>query len=134
MLALVVGSLVAVRALWHRSDVPAFQAYVQTYIGGNLPDGPDDAAWARAHPDQVLAEANRSCDWLARQPLAPMRIDPTGYYARDGLQDRYLAATADDRLAEVSLGGRSLIVAGAWTYLCAQTVVGRVAPRHAHVD
>ncbi len=85
-------------------------------------------------PDRSRPRRTAPATWLGRQPFAPQPVDPTGFYARDSLEGRYLAATRDHPQVSVSDQGRSMIVAGAWTFLCPDDVFGRVAPRHLHAD
>jgi hypothetical protein len=105
----------AVERLRHPRDVDAYQDYVVTYM--LHPGTPEDENWAVEHPDQVLAEGDRACEWLSRRPSAP-DLDPTGASSVHHLGNVYL----DDRRREGELAltreGHRTLVVGAWAFLC----------------
>jgi len=133
----VVGGSALAKAGSHPRDVPAFEVYVVTYVGGwaNSDDlgGPErDTAWVKTHPREVLAAGDRSCNWLAQQPSAPT-VDPSGRFAFETVLGRYFASSSGTRLG-LSPSGESTVVAGAWAYLCRDDRDARTAPRSLEED
>jgi hypothetical protein len=119
------GALVApsiAGRITHPRDTSAFQSYVTTFVGGWRssadPEGPErDDAWAADHPDEVLAEGDRACDWLAQRPTAP-EVDPSGKSDVSALANGYLRVANGERPLPLSREGRRTVIIGAWAYLC----------------
>jgi hypothetical protein len=97
--------------------------------GGTAQQIATDRTWITRHHDQVLAEGNRACAWIAGEPDAPL-TDPGRHYSVEALGDRYIGATAASPIARVSTPNRRTIAIEAWGHLChsdrdPKIVVGR---------
>jgi hypothetical protein len=121
LVVVVAASAYAVRGLTHDPHEEAFQKYIGTSIDGwsdsRIPHAQDrDREWAEAHPDAILAEGRRSCDWLAGRPDAPATGDPQQWGVTK-LEGTYLHGHAPTglKLHEIS---RRFVTTGAWLYLC----------------
>ena len=121
-------------------DVQGFAAYVThtadffattRATSTILPD--PDQRWAAEHPEAMLAEGDRACEWLNEQPNAP-DVDPDLSYETHALTLRYLSgADLDERVDQTHLGQIGL-VAGAWEYLCRNTRTVKTTPYDADGD
>jgi dienelactone hydrolase len=138
VLVLIVGVGTAVASVLSRDRHPgAYQRHVQKYVDGWSssadPTGPKrDKRWVLAHPEEVLAEGDRACAWLARRPDAP-DIDPTGN-SMFGVLSRRFARAEHRRNTSVSFYGHSTMTAGAWSYLCDSVRKEKTAPRSHQED
>jgi hypothetical protein len=114
VVGVLMGPSLAAR-LQHPHDVDAFQTYVVTYILN--PGAPADKTWAIEHPDDVLAEGNRACEWLSQRPSAP-DVDPSGASSVYNLTNAYLKQARGKSEVPLTREGHRSLVAGAWGYLC----------------
>ena len=124
-------------ALHHPRDEAAFQAHVVKYIGtywdSSVPEADArDEAWARAHPEEVLAAGDAACAWLADQPVAPA-VDPTGESDLFTVLDWYLD-TLQPFSGPVSEIGTMTVVGSAWESLCWTDYERRTSPRSTNDD
>lgn len=122
----------------HSRDEGAFQTNLAASIGAwsdtRNPEGPArDTAWATANPGLALAEGDRACAWLAGQPDAPGRPDPSGRQSQETLQNRWISARGNV-IGPLSWQGQSHLVAGAWTHLCWWDLHQKTAPLSAVED
>jgi hypothetical protein len=123
---LVVGSSVADRVRYPR-DEDGFQDYVVTYM--LHPGTQEDKDWSIDHPDEILAEGDRSCAWLSRRDSSP-DIDPSGATSVYSLVNAYLK-DADIPLTRY---GHANVVYGAWEFLCQAERNDKSAPRSEDED
>jgi hypothetical protein len=114
VVGVLMGPSLAAR-LQHPRDVDAFQTYVVTY----MPDSgsPADENWATEHPDDVLAEGDRACEWLSQRPSAP-DVDPSGASSVPTLTNAYLKQARGEPEVPLTREGHRTLVVGAWGYLC----------------
>jgi hypothetical protein len=114
VVGVLMGPSLAAR-LQHPRDVDAFQTYVVTY----MPDSgsPADENWATEHPDDVLAEGDRACEWLSQRPSAP-DVDPSGASSVYNLTNAYLKQVREQPEVPLTREGHRSLVAGAWGHLC----------------
>jgi len=78
----------------------------------------NDFSWAARHPEVMLAEGDRACDWLAEEPDPPRFGADESRYDSHAMTTRYLkTADMDERIRHTNLGQR-YVVAGAWSFLC----------------
>jgi hypothetical protein len=128
--AALVGPALARRVAHHR-DQAAFSDYVATYVGGWSssadPGGPQrDLTWVRQHPDELVAEGDRACHWLAQRPAAPP-VDPSRAFSVDALAEQYVSRPPASA-PPLSAAGYRTLVEGAWQYLCWSDRRARTAP------
>lgn len=117
-LVLVVGVLLGpslAQRLLHPRDVDAFQTNVVTYM--LYPGTQADKTWAAEHPDDVLAEGDRACEWLSQRSPAP-DVDPSGASDVQTLATAYLKQAREKPEVPLTREGHREIVLGAWVYLC----------------
>ena len=114
--AVAFGPAMALRVIHHR-DQGAFDRHVSANVGYRQAGDEPDRAWAKGHPELILAEGSRACQWLSERPKAP-DVDPTGRLLRDRLVARYLRDTTAEPIALISQVDRWIVVSAAWRYLC----------------
>lgn len=130
--AVVAAVALAATAAWAGAPGDSVrEARLLDYLDKYMLDGTSDVArqdraFVAEHQDLVVAEANRSCEWLRERPTAP-RLDPSGGFSFDTLSRRYVGLPA---VPEMTLHseGRSYVVAGAWEFLCPGVRASRTAP------
>lgn len=138
VVVVIVGVGTSVASVLSRDRHPeGYQRYVQKYVGGWYssadPTGPRrDKRWVLAHPKAVLAEGDRACAWLARQPDAP-EIDPTGKSTSGVLARRFFMAE-HRRNPSVSVYGHFTMTSAAWSYLCDSVRKEKTAPQSRQED
>ena len=125
-----VGPSLADRVIYPR-DEDGFHKYVVTYM--LHPGTPQDKDWAIEHPDEVLAEGDRACAWLARRESAP-DIDPSGATSVYTLVNAYLKHARKDSYIPLTRHGHANVVYGAWAYLCEAERRDKSAPQSEYED
>ena len=120
---------VVARQLVHRPSAGDYWTYVNTYVGGsrNRERLQGDQAWVAGHRAEVMAQGRRACDWLKSQPDAP-DIDASGRSEQSSLESRFLSETPTP--GPLASRSRSILIAGAWTYMCWWDLHDKTAPRH----
>ena len=87
--------------------------------GERVPDPQEkNYRWAEAHPDVMLAEGDRACDWLADEPDPPLLGADESRYGSYAMTTLYLRTAAMEQRIRITDQGPRYVVAGAWTYLC----------------
>jgi hypothetical protein len=121
VVAVLGGSAVA-RQAGFIADEDAFRSYVLKYVDGwsssRYPGAQDrDRVWVEDHMAAVVAEGQRSCDWLRARSDAPDR-DPLRRYDGHTIESRYLRQSESDTLVRLHEMSRRTVVDAAWYYLC----------------
>lgn len=117
-------------------DAKAYYRYVMTYAVDGWrtstdPHGPArDRAWAATHRAAVMAEGDRACEWLARQPSAG-RVDPSGQSDVSIMATRYVRQASPLQFEDHR---RAYMTSGAWAYLCRSVRDEKTAPRSLRDD
>ena len=114
-------------SITHPREISAFQDYVRTFSAN--PGAPQrDKVWATDHPEQILAEGDRACDWLSHRPYAP-KVDPSGDSDVATMANRYLALRQGEGVPlPLSREAHRVVVIGAWAYLCWSDRRDKTAP------
>ena len=131
-LVLLVGVLTATSAggwFGPSRDEDGFRVYVTGAYGrtsGSEVSSLDaDYAWAIKHPEEVLAEGDRACDWLENQPDPPKSSREHEVHA---LAVRYLRSARIERRIPHGRRGQQTVVLGAWALLCGRTRDAKRSP------
>lgn len=124
----------------HPRDEQTFLTYVShtgddmaTAGGADATSHDADYHWAAQHPTRMLAEGDRACEWLSRQPDAP-DVAPDRSYEADTLVARYLDTAHLRRRVDQTYMAQTYLVAGAWAFLCRDTRSTKTAPTRADED
>jgi hypothetical protein len=119
-------------------DVAGYQRYVTgDYPRGTATDGDGQVVnepqetnyeWAAEHPDLMLAEGDRACDWLADESDPALFGADESKYGSYAMTNRYLRSAAMGERVQLTEQGPRYVVAGAWTYLCPRTRDDKTTP------
>lgn len=135
---LAVGIGLAAPSIARSSSSDKFLSYVNDYVAGwgrsSDPGRPQrDLDWVKAHPQAVLAEGRRACDWLSAQDDAPA-VDPTGRSEVTAMWTRYRQESHSARNTPLATYSRFVLVTGAWNYLCSADYRDKTSPQSSHDD
>lgn len=124
----------------HPRDEQTFLTYVShtgddmaTAGGADATSHDADYNWAAEHATRMLAEGDRACEWLSRQPDAP-DVAPDRSYEAHTLITRYVDTAHLRRRVNQTYLAQTYLVAGAWAYLCRDTRSTKTAPTGADED